>query len=56
MILLHTFVSRSKIPMEVPESTNALELVHTLYSSVEKGDGLILLTKIGQGTRKIRRK
>tara|TARA_B100000674_G_scaffold497565_1_gene531817 strand:+ start:1600 stop:2628 length:1029 start_codon:yes stop_codon:yes gene_type:complete len=27
----------AKIPMEVPESTNALELVHALYSSVEQG-------------------
>ena len=33
------------IPMQVPESTNALELVHALYASVEEIGGL-KLTKI----------
>ena len=28
---------RTNIPMQVPESTNALELVHSFYSSFEEG-------------------
>jgi predicted dehydrogenase len=35
----------AKIPMEVPESTNALELVHALYSSVEKEGWINLANK-----------
>ena len=30
-------ISKDKVPLQVPESTNALELVHALYSSVEEG-------------------
>ena len=48
MILFHLSSDGSKIPLEVPESTNALELVHALYSSVEKGEWINVVTKIGQ--------